>query len=536
MIKKINELLVEELTNSFILWPIFLAIGIGIFFALPFDPSIYFACMFFIGSYAILWIVRDIEVYNNLSIFLVLIALGFASSAVRVAVVHAPKIQDHMEDVFLEGTVKTITIQDKSSKRLLLEEVEIDDMLDVPRYIRLSTKTNIDGIEVGDRIFARVNIMPIPQSSMVDGFNFGLYSYFKEIGGIAVSISKIEIFRKGYKTSFMNYVNKIRYTIASRISDVMEKTPSSLASALIIGDTSKIPEDDFNAIRISGIAHLMAISGLHIVTVVAITFFFLRFVLSKIPYVALRYDLKKIAAAGSILLSLCYLLISGMPISAQRAFLMSFLVLFAILLDRNHEAMRGVAIAALIILIATPENLFSPSLQMSFAACISLIASFKWFAKSLSFIAEYNRFGKYMMYVISVIFSTLVAGFATTPFVIYHFNQFSTYSVITNLIAIPLADFAIMPLSALSVLLMPLHLEYVPLKLLEYVLQFLMWCAHIIAKMPAAFIYLPSFSDVGLVTITFGMLILCFLRTKLALSGAVLIAAGLMFHNTDGVP
>ena len=140
------------------------------------------------------------------------------------------------------------------------------------------------------------------------------------------------------------------------------------------------------------------------------------------------------------------------------------------------------------------------------------------------------------MYVVSVIFCTLVAGFATTPFVIYHFNQFSTYSVLTNLVAIPLADFAIMPLSALSVLLMPLHLEYLPLKLLGYVLEFLMWCAHIVAKMPDAFIYLPSFTDAGIIIITFGILLLSVLRTRLALSGIPFILVGMMLYKTDGVP
>ena len=157
--------------------------------------------------------------------------------------------------------------------------------------------------------------------------------------------------------------------------------------------------------------------------------------------------------------SLIYLILAGSSISAQRAFIMSSLTLIAIIIDRNASPMRSIGLTALTLMLLTPESILSASLQMSLAACMCLVAVFEFSKKLCSRIGYDSYFKKALNYAVSITLSTLTAGLATAPFVIYHFNQFSTYSVLMNLVAIPLSDFIIMPLGLITMLMMPFHVH-----------------------------------------------------------------------------
>ena len=124
----------------------------------------------------------------------------------------------------------------------------------------------------------------------------------------------------------------------------------------------------------SGLAHLLAISGLHLGLVAGFVFFAVRGVLSAWPAVVLRYPVKKWAAAAAISMSAVYLVLAGTTVPTQRAFIMTGLILLAVILDRRGISMRLVAWAAAVVLLLRPEAFLSVSFQMSFAAVIALIA------------------------------------------------------------------------------------------------------------------------------------------------------------------
>ena len=104
--------------------------------------------------------------------------------------------------------------------------------------------------------------------------------------------------------------------------------------------------------------------------------------ISLIPYLSLRYNSKKSAAVFAIFMSFVYLLISGAEIPAQRAFIMTFIVLLGILFNRNAISMRMLSFAALIVLAVSPYALISASFQMSFAAVLVFIAFSRHFISS----------------------------------------------------------------------------------------------------------------------------------------------------------
>jgi competence protein ComEC len=150
----------------------------------------------------------------------------------------------------------------------------------------------------------------------------------------------------------------------------------SLAFTGLTGERGAIPEDTMEAMRVAGLAHLLAISGLHIGLVTGILFFGFRAILALWPAVALRYPIKKLAALAALVGAFAYMLITGGTVPTQRAFLMVALVLTAVMLDRSALSMRLVAFAAVIVLLVAPVSVTGPSYQMSFAAVVALIAAY----------------------------------------------------------------------------------------------------------------------------------------------------------------
>jgi competence protein ComEC len=192
--------------------------------------------------------------------------------------------------------------------------------------------------------------------------------------------------------------------------------------------------------------------------------------------------------------------------------------------------MRSITTAAIIILLLTPENLFTPSLQMSFAACIALISGFAATTRLLKPSGKLKS--KIGFYFLSIVISTLLAGTATTPFVIYHFNQFSTYSLITNLFAIPLTNFIIMPLGVASLLLMPIGLDWITLPPMGWAINSMLWIAMKISNLPEAAIHITSYSAAGIGLIALGGVMLCMMATHMRLIGIPIILLG-MLTNTQ---
>jgi competence protein ComEC len=157
------------------------------------------------------------------------------------------------------------------------------------------------------------------------------------------------------------FVGSVRDAIDMRIRSVLSGDVGSIASALITGKRDAITPFLYDAMFVSGIGHVLSISGYHMAVVAGIVFFILRALLALVPGLTDRMPVKKWAALGALIVTALYLVLSGAEVATQRSFIMIAIVLIGVMLDRPVLTLRTVTIAALIVLLFAPEAVVHPS-------------------------------------------------------------------------------------------------------------------------------------------------------------------------------
>jgi competence protein ComEC len=249
--------------------------------------------------------------------------------------------------------------------------------------------------------------------------------------------------------------------------------------------------------------------------------------LALVPPIALRYQIKKIAAGVALLVLACYLLISGAAIPTQRAFVMNGLVFAAIIIDRLRISMRVCAIAAATVLVIDPSILVGVSFQMSFGAVVALIAVYETYGAQLGRLLHGRSiWGKVIGYCGGVVVTTVVATLGTYPYSIYHFHHLALYSPLANVIAVPLSAMWTLPWGVVTCLLMPLGLERLALVPMGWGIDITIWVALWVSALPGNVWFMPRLPPEGLLLISLGGLWLCLWRGSWRYWGVVPIAAG----------
>ncbi|MDZ5762789.1 ComEC/Rec2 family competence protein [Candidatus Cyrtobacter comes] len=419
------------------------------------------------------------DIFRILSCIIFLVVLGMGVSYLRVTNIKTEVLEQKQEDIWIKGKVNWVENRD-NGKRIYVENVKIfGKIFDL---IRLNSRAKNQNLSVGDYIKAKVTIFPPPTPVISGGFDFFRFAYFKKIGAIGYTKFKPIILEKNQKISS---INELRKKIIERVElAIKDGAKSSIAIALLVGDASSINKQVYDAMRKSGTAHLVAISGMHMALVAGMLFYVIRFIAVMICYKFQWVNTKKIAALFAIFSSFAYLLISGSPISAQRAFLMSLIFFIAILLDIRSSAIHSLCAAVTILLIFLPESLVSPSFQMSISACVGLICSGSLYIKS-----KYKIFS----YIINVIIASTVAWLSTAMFSAYHFHQISVYSLFANLILVPITEFIGMPCGILGMLLIPFGLEELPLYILGYVCSIIASVSVFFSEIQNSYLFIVPF-------------------------------------------
>ncbi len=478
------------------------------------------------------------------SIIIMFTSFGFTAASIRFQiVVPKEKIIEQVENLHIIGRVSQFEIKDKGV-RLYLDDIyqsnRFRDILDKIEIgtIRLNLPYNLFNEDlIGQWIFTSATIIPPPSKAFPNSFDFAQYAFFKGIGAIGYSfkrpiiINKLTVPLTTYD-HINQFLNSLRKKIAFKIKNAISEPAAGIAAAILVGETSQINKSDYYSLRVSGLAHIIAISGMHVVVVVAIAFFLVRAILLYIiPLVfsfqlALYIAVPKVSAVFSIILSTFYVFLAGAPVSAQRALITSSILMLSILYDKRLNPIKSLSLAGSIMLLVTPEALFSPGLQMSFAACFALITTFNIIDNSWNFTSKYRE------YFFKLTVASISASIATAPFIIYHFNQFAPYGVLANLICVPISDFVIMPFGMASMFFMGIGLEKYPLLIVQATIDFILWIARNISTMPFADIHISSFTNFGIVIIALGLFILSVSEARLykALS-LLLVVIGCFFQE-----
>jgi len=513
-----------------LLWlPVCFGAGIGIYFVLKVEPPLWPAVAGTIAGAGLSFALRRHPAWCEAALALTVFAAGFALICETARVRQAPMLQRDIGPVTVTGRVVDIDLAQKGW-RIVVEPDPIPglDSTSKPHRLRLHIPQTSDELNPGDHVRLKAVLHPVPPQILPGGRDFQRELYFAEIGAVGYTFGgarRITGAEGAPEASggWREALRHLRTEMTRRINAVLPGSAGGVASALITGKRGAIAEEVKQSFRDSGLSHLLAIAGLHLGLVGAFVFFAVRGGLALIPPVALRYPIKKIAAAATLLVLTCYLLISGAAIPTERAFVMNGIVFAAILIDRLRLSMRICAIAAAVVLVLDPASLVGVSFQMSFGAVVALIAVYETFGGKLGRILHgRSLLGGVLGYCGAVVVTTLVATLGTYPFSIYHFHHIALYSPL----AVPLSAMWTLPWGVITCLLMPFGLERLGLVPMGWGIEVTIWVAQHVSALPGNVWTTPRLPAVGLLTISLGGLWLCLWRGPWRNWGAVAIVAG----------
>jgi len=519
----------EAERDRWFLWlPVFLGAGIGIYFSLTVEPSLWIGLVAAPASILGALLARRFDRCAPAAIAIAAIAVGFAAAQIETAAVAAPVLAKALNRVSLEGRV--IEVEPVAAGRRILVEPRRIGRLDpaaLPARIRITLRRGDSAPMPGAAIALTAALYPPPGPAMPGAYDFQRRAYFDRLGAVGYASGKVQVLPEETVGGWQVWVAGIRARMTERILAALPGRDGAIAAAIITGETHAIPERDAQAFRDAGLAHILVIAGLHMGLVAGLAFLVLRTGLALVPWLALRFNTKKGAAVLALLVTFAYMLLSGATVSSRRSFFMTALVLLAILVDRVALSARGLAWAALAIMLASPFAAVGPSFQMSFAAVSGLVAFYETFRGPLG---EWHRGAgigrRIAVYALGVICTTTVTTLATAPFTEFHFNRFPIYSAAANAIAVPLTGIWVIPWAMLSCVLMPFGLEQWGLVPMGWGIEAIAEIALKVSSWSGAAAVLPSMPVWGLALLSFGGFWLCVWRRRWRLLGLVPLALG----------
>jgi competence protein ComEC len=531
---------VEQQRDRWFLWvPVCLTAGIAGYFALPVEPHwlvFAFAALVLAGFAAAALAGR----FQPLSLFLAVVIAGGLLGKLRTEIVDHPELLATTGVVELTGWVEGVEALGRDRLRVV---VRVDDLAGIrPEFTPPRLRVNINVTEtrpqLGQYITTRAWLMPLPGPVEPGGYDFARTLWFEGLGATGSGIGEMRVDPErsiDMSWSWWAGIEAVRGTIRERIEAALPDDLAGFSAALIIGERAGIPEETRSALQISGLAHILAISGLHMSLMAGSVFWLLRAGLALVPGLALNYPIKKWAACGTLAAGFGYLMISGWGVATQRAYVMLAVMCLAVLLDRPAFTMRNLAIAGIIVLLARPETVFTASFQMSFLAVMGLIAFYEAISarrrEMLRDLWPQSLAGRIAMWVGLSIFAmtatTIVASVFTGLPAAYHFNRVAPYSLLANLLALPIVTSLVMPAAVLAVATMPLGLEWLPLQVMGAGIGWVAGIAHWVAELPGAGFLVPGMPIVAALLVAAGATWLCLWHGRLRLAGIALVLAGL---------
>ncbi|MER2520671.1 MAG: ComEC/Rec2 family competence protein [Bdellovibrionales bacterium] len=558
------EAFAAERERWFLWVPAGVAAGIAVYFALPFEPSGYFLCAA-PALAAGLWLARNHLGSFVLCLAALALALGFNAAQLETRMVAAPMLDRMIGPAPIEGRLVTTEAMPEGA-RLTLKNPVIPRLSDekTPAFVRIRMKGLAfnDAPPPGALIRAMAQIGPLSEPVAPNAYDFRRQSFFRNLGGTGWSHSAIEILDPSPPATpwerFLLMFERARRLVTLHVHAHLSGDKAAMTAALLNGLQSGISKNALEAMRVSGLSHLLSISGVHVSMMGLLIYVPLRLLMALIPWVALNLPARKIAAVGAIVATILYTFLVGPQAPTLRSALSTGLVMFAILVDRRAMSMRLVTLAAAAVMLIQPDGVMGPSFQMSFAAVLAMVAAFeKPFDEALArghlFVSsapENPESSDELLpsstrrpwlkiipqHLRDVILTSLVATAATTPFTIFHFQTFSFYGVIANMIAIPLTSFWIMPCILLTYLTAPFGLDRLFIVGAGWGVDGIISIARFVAEWPFAQLHMPAMPAWSFVAIILGGVWLCLWRRRWRWLGLAPILIGAMYPLVTPLP
>jgi competence protein ComEC len=510
--------------------------GCAIYFGLPREPQAWVAWSL-LPVVAALLIATRWSVWRATTMALVLGACavgGFAVAKLRAESVKAPVAQAGARPQSVEGWVVDVAAPGEGGQRLLIAPIRIGDWAPgaTPTRVRVTLRPGARLPAPGRpvRLFAILNPPPPPASP--GAYDFARDAYFESVGAVGLALRPPEPIAAEtaapWRLRLTMQVNAVRWALTQRIVAALGPETGGLAAAMTTGHEAFIPPEQVDDLRAAGLAHIISISGVHMAIVGGFVFAAMRLGIAAWPWLALRVHGKKLAAGVGLAAVIGYLVLSGAPPPAERAAITASVAFLAVLVDRQAISLHALALAAMAVLLLQPEAVTEPGFQMSFAATAALVALAEIWPRPVREIdvpwpiRAVQAAGSWTAASLAISF---VAGMATGPFAIQHFNRVSTWGLFANLAAAPISSFLMMPGLALGAALTPFGLGAAPLHVAGWSIGLINQVAAWAAAAPASQVVVASAPDWTLPVSFFGLLFACLWRGSLRWAGLPLALA-----------
>lgn len=521
------------------LWaPVAFGGGCAIYFALPTEPSLWLLAAIGLVATSIWLTARRLGARRAITFSLMLLAclaLGLTMAKVRAERIAGPIAPSLSEPTTIEGWVIDVDSPGANGHRVLIAPVRIRGLEpdQTPMRLRATVRGEPPPPGAPIRLFAILNPPPAPASP--GAYDFGRGAYFQGMGGVAFALSETRpatLADPPTRLELAMRINAARYALAQRIVARLGERTGGVAAAMVTSHETWIDQETLDDMRDSGLAHILSVSGLHMAIVGGFVFFGVRLLVAAWPWLALRVSCKKVAAWAGLFAVGAYLVVSGSPPPAERAAITAAIAFIAILLDRQALTMHALGVAAFAVLVMMPEAIVMPGFQMSFAATAALIALVEVWPRRIREIsapAPIVAVQRVRGWIAAAVTASLVAGLATGPFAMQHFNRVAMYGLIANMATSPVADFVMMPMLALGAALEPLGLGGPFLWVAGRAVDIMLAIGNWTANLPGAVRTVASAPTAALPIAFLGVLFLCLWRGPLRWLGLPFAAAVMLW-------
>jgi competence protein ComEC len=516
--------------------PVAFGTGIAFYFAADREPVLPIAVV----TAAILGVATALLRRSRFFPLLVIaacVAAGFATATWRTAHVGHAVLTRPAYSVSLSGFVEARDIRERTDRFVLRVTA-----MDGPRLpmrlerVRLSVRKGA-APAVGSFVEMKARLQPPLAPLRPGSYDFSRDLFFQGIGASGFVTGSIKASEPpvagGLSLHYAALMQDLRDAIDARIRTTLDGDKRAIATALLTGRRDAITTPVNDAMFISGLGHVLSISGYHMAVVAGVVFFVVRALLALVPVLTVAYPIKKWAAAAALIAAAFYLLLSGAEVATQRSFYMTAVVLIAVMVDRRAITFRTLALAAIVVLVLAPEALVHPSFQMSFAATLGLVALVRIGMPRLFAAPENSKAAKVALWggreLVMLTLASLVAGLATTPYAAFHFHRVTPYGVLANLAAMPVVSAIVMPAGMLGLIAMPFGFDGFFWWLMGVGIDWMIAVTEWVAALPGAVGRITAFGIGPLIVSSLGIILLGLLRTPLRWSGAALLLISIIW-------
>jgi competence protein ComEC len=469
-----------------------------------------------------------------IAVMIAAMAAGFAIATWKTARVAHGVLARPMYSVSLSGFVETRDIRERTDRFVLrVAQMESPRSQIKLERVRLSVRKGT-APAVGSFVELKARLQPPLAPLRPGSYDFGRDMYFQGIGASGFVTGAIKTVEApgsgGLSLRYAAFMQGLRDAIDARIRTALDGDKRAIATALLTGRRDAISGPVNDAMFISGLGHVLSISGYHMAVVAGVVFFAVRALLALIPGLTVSFPIKKWSAAAALAAAAFYLLLSGAEVATQRSFFMTAVVLIAVMADRRAVTFRTLAVAAMIVLAIAPEALVHPSFQMSFAATLGLVALVQIGMPRLFASPDNSATARVALWggreIATLALASLVAGLATTPYAAFHFHRVTPYGVLANLAAMPVVSAVVMPAGLLGLVAMPFGFDGMLWRVMGIGIDWMIVVTQWVAGLPGAIGRMAAFGIGPLIAASLGIILLGLLRTPLRwLGAAVLVLA-----------